>query len=304
MSIPHISTVDLNLLVVLDAVLTEGNATRAAQKLGMTQSGVSHALNRLRERLGDPLVVRGAGGLVPTPRAEALREPIREALDAIDRAIAPTAFDPAGARGEFVLAMPDYGGLLLLPGLLARVAREAPSVDIITLQPPHDAVGALAAGTVDLLIGAAGLEGEGTYSQSLWEDGFVCVLRRGHPALAEPWTVDAYCALRHVLIAPRGVAGGVVDALLEGMGRRRRVVARVPHFLVDVDVVAASDAIVTMPRSIAVEMADRPVVLREPPFAIPGFTIAQFWHERRNADPAHRWLRRSVLGTSTTGTAR
>lgn len=296
MNTSHVATLDLNLLVVLDAVLAEGNATKAAKRLGMTQSGVSHALTRLRDRLGDPLVVRGAGGLVPTPRAEALREPVRRALADLDRAVAPPTFDPRLQRGEVVLAMPDYGGMLLLPGLVQRVAAEAPDLDLVTVHA-IDGLAALADGRVDLFMGSSGLEGDGIYSQAVWQDGFVCLLRRGHPALEQPWDLDTYCAQRHVLIAPRGTASSVVDGLLERVGRGRRVAVRVAHFLVAAHVVAGSDAIVTLPRQVAVPLArDLGLEIRLPPLDVPEFSIVQYWHERKHADPAHRWLRRLVAG--------
>lgn len=285
---------DLNLLRVLDAVLTDGSATAAARRLGTTQSAVSHALGRLRDQLGDPLVVRGGRGLVPTPRGEALREPVRRALHDLGAALAPVTFDPARARAELRLSAADYATVILLPGLVARVAVEAPGL-VLVVVAGGDPLHALEHGDADLAIGTPGPAVEGLYGQRLFDDRFATVLRAGHPELDAPWDLGTFCRLRHVLIAPRGTSGGSVDPHLEALGRSRRVTVRVPHFLAAAHVVAGSDAICTLPERIARRVAPPlGLVVRDPPLALPGFAIHQSWHERRHADPALRWLRRLV----------
>lgn len=291
---------DLNLLRVLDAVLEDGSATAAARRLGMTQSAVSHALGRLRDQLGDPLVVRGGRGLVPTTRGEGLREPVRRALGELATALAPVRFDPATARVELRVSTVDYATVILLPGIVARVATEAPGV-ILVVVAGADPLPALEQGEADLAIGTPGPATEGMYGQRLFDDRFATVLRGGHPELDAPWDLGTFCRLRHVLIAPRGTAGGSVDPHLEALGRARRVVVRVPHFLAAAHVVAGSDAVCTLPERIARRVAPAlGLVVRDPPLALPGFSIHQSWHARRHADPALRWLRRLIAEEAAT----
>lgn len=283
---------DLNLLVVLDALLDTGSATRAAERLGTTQSAVSHALGRLRRSLGDPLLVKGGRGLVPTPRAEALREPLRHALAGLSAALAPERFDAALARATFRVLAPDYTGVLLWPRVVDALLREAPGVDLVVVHPPADPFAALAAGEADLQLGTSAPEGEGIYQQRLWDDGFSCLLRRDHPRRDAPWDLDGYCALRHVLVAPRGAPGSYVDTLLEEHGRRRVIVARVAQFVPAAHIVAGSDAIATLPARLAAVLAPPlGLLVRPPPIPLPRFTIWQQWHARHHTDPAHRWLR-------------
>jgi DNA-binding transcriptional LysR family regulator len=287
---------DLNLLRVVDAVLTEGSATGAATRLGVTQSAVSHALGRARDALGDAIVVRGGAGLVPTPRGEALREPLRRALAEIEVALAPQELDPETFRGELVVACPDYSAEILMPQVAARLGDELPGLDLVVRAPVDVPARDLAAGDVDLVVGRAGLDvDQGLYAQRLFDDGFCCLLRGDHPALSAPFDVDAYCALRHVLVAPSGAPGGIVDVRLEEVGRTRRVAVRVAHFLAAASFVAASDAVCTLPRRIAERHAAvHGLAVLDPPLALPGFQLAQIWHQRRHRHPAHRVLRRLV----------
>jgi DNA-binding transcriptional LysR family regulator len=292
----HDQRFDLNLLRVLDAVLTEGSATGAGRRLGMSQSAVSHALTRAREAMGDPLLVRVRGALEPTPRALALREPLRRALTALDLAMSPPSIDPATWAGEVVVAAPDYTADLLLPGVAARLASELPGLDLVIVSP-SDGLRKLVDGDVDLVLGRAGLDdGDGLYAQRLFDDGFCCLLRQGHPALDGPWDLDVFSALRHVLIAPGGRPGGAVDQLLAQRGRQRRVVVRVAHFMAAARFVAASDAVCTMPRRVGLaQAAVMGLAVREPPVEMPPFAISQMWHERAHHHPAHRVLRRVIV---------
>jgi DNA-binding transcriptional LysR family regulator len=295
----HLSGVDLNLLVVLDALLTEGHVTRAARRVGLSQSAASHALGRLRSLLGDPLFVRSGRRLAPTPRAEALREPVRVALTAAAAALlgAPR-FDPARAERTFRVVSGDLALLAVLPALVARVAREAPRVDLTFLAPGADPYGGLERADADLVIGPLlrGERGAGVRHQELFAEAFVCMMRRGHPlGTKRKLTLDAYCAASHALIAPGGTPGGIVDDALARLGRSRRVAVRVPHFLVAPFVVGGGDLLLTLPERVATTLArNLDVVLLPPPLRVPGFTMAMFWHERTTDDPAHGWLRSVV----------
>ncbi len=286
---------DLNALVVLDALLLTRSVTAAARSVGLSQSATSHALARLRRTFGDPLLVRGAGGLVATTRAEAMASPLREALAAMQRAVAgPARFDPATAQRRFVLSLADYVGLVMLPGLLQRVAAEAPGVDLQVRN--HDGHGGelLARGEFDLMVvpDSRPVEGSGIRARKLFHERFVCLVHRDHPALARRWTLESFVRLRHAVIAPTGRPGGVVDDALAELGLTRRVVLSLPQFLLAPFVVAGSDLVLTLPERVArVFVEQLPLLLVEPPLRLRGFTMQLLWHERSHDDPAHRWLR-------------
>jgi DNA-binding transcriptional LysR family regulator len=293
--------VDLNLLVALDALLAERSVTRAATRIGVTQSAMSHSLARLRALTGDELLVRGREGMMPTVRGDGLARPVRQALEDIARALAPPVpFDPATARARVVIGTSDYGELVLLPRVVARLAREAPGFDlrIVTLSEPM--AEPLAAGSIDLAIAPfrPGDEKPGIYAKRLFDDGFVCVVRQGHPLADKKLTLARFVAAAHALIAPRGREGGTVDAALERLGMQRRVAVAVPHFLIAPHVVAASDLLLTLARRVADVLA-RPLglaILAPPPeLRLEGFTMSSAWHERTHGDPAQRWLRNVLV---------
>lgn len=293
--------VDLNLLRVLDVLLSEGSATAAARRLGVTQSAVSHALGRLRALTGDPLLVRGGRGLVPTPRGAAMRDPVHRALGELGAALAPALFDPRTARATFVVACPDYTAMLLGPRLAVRLAREATEIELVLAAAVGDPHEALATSACDLVVGSGttAVDGDGLYQQRLFDDGFDCVVARDHPRINEPWDLDLYCELRHVLIAPRGTAGGPVDTKLEALGRKRKVSVRVASFVGACYVAAGSDAVLTLPSRLARALAPTiGLALRPPPLELASFAIVQQWHARKHADPLHRWMRALVADAS------
>ncbi len=299
----NLGALDLNLLRVLDALLGERHVTRAARRVGLSQPATSHALARLRAALGDPLLVRGHGGaLVPTPRAAALQPRLRAALDAVAAALRGDApFDPATARATFRIATGDYAEMVILPGLMARLARDAPHVDLRVIPAPDDRV-ALAAGEIDCVLAPrrAPSEAVGGYERRLFDETFTCLVRRGHPAAAQRLTLARYEALPHLLVAPRGTPGSFVDDALAALGRRRRVALTVPHFLVAPHVVAATDLIVTLASRIAdVVAGPLDLVALPPPLELPGFTMSLWWHERNHHDPAQRWLRDAIATVAT-----
>jgi len=299
----ELAGLDLNLLRALDALLGERHVTRAATRLGMTQSAASHALARLRAALGDPLLVRGGrGAMVPTPRAEALAGPLREALAALAAAVrgAP-GFDPATARRTFHLATGDYAELVLLPRLAARIAAAAPGIDLWVHAVPDDPGPPLATGAIDGVL--APLRGSGwpagCYEKRLFAESFTCVVRDRHPAAAQRLTLARYCALPHILVAPRGTPGSFVDNALAAVGRTRRVAVAVPHFLVVPHVVAATDLVATLATRVVDALAPLVGLQRlAPPLELARFTIALIWHERAHHDPAQRWLRDQITAVA------
>lgn len=294
---PDLSAINLNLLVALGALLEEANVTRAAARLGVTQSAMSHSLRELRELLGDQLLVRGPRGMLRTPRAEALRGPLRRGLSELERVVAgQVGWSPARDARVFRVAAGDLVSVQLLPSLLERIGREAPRVDLdVRAADLPRSVAQLESGELDVLV-ALEVDAPGLRRRALLHDRFACLVRAGHPHVADGLDLDLYCRLPHVLIAPRGESGSFVDTALAGLGRARRVALRVPYFLVAPLVVARSDMILTAPASLARELAAHyPLVVLPVPFDLPGFTLHLVWHERFDDDPGHRWLRDAMI---------
>ena len=298
----ELATIDLNGLVVLDALLATRNVTAAAQRLRLSQSATSHALARLRASFGDPLLVRGAGGLVPTARAEALAVPLRDALAGLRVAVkGPRPFDPATARRRFTIATPDYTELVMLPALTRAVGQAASGVDLLLRTYDHTIADQLARGDFDVAIGVARPENDrpGVRTRALFDERFVCVVRKGHPVLGKRWTLDRFVALDHALIAPSGRPGGAVDDALAERGLSRRVALLIPHFLSAPFVVAQTDLVLTLPERVAQTFAATlPLEILPPPLPVPGFAMILLWHDRTHHDPAHAWLREQIVAVA------
>lgn len=296
---PKLSATDLNLLVVLDALLETKSATRAAKLLSLSQPATSHALARLRTLFDDPLFLRTPRGLTPTPRAEALRPQLRLALDAIKQTLdAAPSFDPATARRVYEVCAEDYASSTLVPSLVAHLAKAAPNVDIFLRLPPDDVRAALEAGALDLAFGSArkGAQVVGIQSEMLYEERFVCLLRREHPLGRKPLTFDRFCTLGHVLVTPQSTSRtSFLDELLAQRGRSRRVAVAVSHFLVAPMVVAQSDLVLTVAERLG-RRAARELGLRVAPVPLDifPFDIVMQWHPRHTHDPGHSFLREAM----------
>lgn len=289
--------VNLNLLLALDALLRERSVSRAAQRMGLSQPAMSNALAQLRELIGDPLLVRAPGGMAPTPRALELAEPLRRALAILEEVVQPpAAFDPARSTASFVLAMSDYAEMLLLPELLRRLSEQAPGVDLQVLPwGLHEVPPGLADGTIDVMVGFH--EGDplppGHHAEPLLDDHFVCIVRRDHPTVGRRLTLDAYLRLRHVVVTERIGASGVLDDVLARLGKRRRVVARVPRFFMVPYLVAQTDLVAAVDSRVARHYERLlPIrVLKVPLDDLPSGRMGMVWHARSDADPPRRWLR-------------
>ncbi|HEY4105884.1 MAG TPA: LysR family transcriptional regulator [Polyangiaceae bacterium] len=288
----NLSGIDLNLLVVLRALLRERHVTRAAKQIGLSQSATSHALSRLRELCRDPLLVRSGRGLSLTPRAVALLPNLERGLSELRSVVtAEPPFDPASAQRRFTFAMPDYHQSVLLMPLLAKLERVAPNVDLSVVTFPNLSE-LLEAGSADVAVMVSGSVAAAFSSQKLFSDKFVSMVRKDHPRVPKKLTLDTYLSLRHVLVAPGGAPGSMVDAELERRGFKRRIALTVSSFLVAPVVVAQTDFISTSPERLARRMAERfPLRLLPPPLRLPRFSFSLAWHPRLDHDPAHRWLR-------------
>ena len=307
----HLGAFDLNLLVALDALLAERSVTRAAGRIGITQSAASHALSRLRKLTGDELLVRGRDGMVPTIRAEAMRAPLRRALEQITGTLSsPGAFDPKTARMRVFIGASDYAELVLLPGIMARLVREAPGVELRVLTPGQAPASELAAGKLDFVLMPlpSGDESQGIRGRQLFRDRFVCIARRGHPlAKTKTLSLSSFAGAAHALISPWGTDGGYVDDALARLGLHRKVAIAVPHFLVAPHLVASSDLLLTVAERIAkVVVGQLGLVVLAPPkeLGLTGFTLSILWHERTHDDPARRWLRGVIIAEASERTGR
>lgn len=292
-----IRNVDLNLLVALDALLTERSVSRAAARLHLSQPATSALLARLRELFGDKLLLRSAREMVPTPRAVELLGPVKRVLDEIDALVQPrAAFDPSSALYTFTLSASDYVEYALLPALVDYVERKAPGVRLAVRPLDLQTVERqMASGEVDLCITGLQNAPAGLHSRPLYTERIVSVVRRNHPGVGAQLTLDAFCSLEHILASVSGSGFSArIDAALTALGRKRRARLAVPHFLLVPEIVARSDMISNLPERLARGYARRLRIL-EPPLDLAGFTVGEFWHERNQREPAQQWLRQVVL---------
>ncbi|HEU4577088.1 MAG TPA: LysR family transcriptional regulator [Polyangiaceae bacterium] len=294
-----LSSVDLNLLVALRALLSERHVTRAAQRIGLSQSATSHALSRLRDLLGDPLLVRTGRELALTPRAARLLPLLERGLSDLQNAIAgEPRFDPSTARGTFKIAAADYLQALVMGPLLRELAARAPGIDLSVVVFPN-ARELLESGATDLALSVPSRELQAMRSEALFNEDFVCMVRRDHPQIKRALSLEKYLAQRHVVVAPSGTPGSVVDTVLSQRGLQRRVALRVTNFLIAPVVVCETDFISTMPARLARALAKRyPLRILPAPLELPAFEYGMYWHPRLDQDPAQRWLRDFVARVS------
>lgn len=297
-------SLDLNLLRVFDEVMAERSLTRAANKLSITQPAVSNAMRRLREVLGDELLVRSGQGVEPTVRALALWPPVREALAQLQESLAPGRFEPATARSTFVLAMADATAATLIPALVAIIESEAPGVSIrvlpLTTRDPRRllddeaadmAVGHFPAVLADLTARAQSGDAVVFESRRLYDGEYVCVMRRGHPLADAPLTLDAYCEARHMLVSFSGRPFGFIDEALASLGRERKVVLTVNQFFTAGRVVSGSNLLTVLPRHFVpvTGIADA-LVQRSLPLDVPAVHVDALWRRRGPQQTAMAWL--------------
>jgi DNA-binding transcriptional LysR family regulator len=298
-------TLDLNLLRVFDALMSEGSLTAASEVLAITQPAASHALKRLHEAVGEALFVRHAHGMAPTPKAEALWPEVRAALSQLQHALAPGQFDPTREPVTFRLAMTDAGASLLTPALVSFIERERALCNLrvlpLTTSEPRRM---LQQGDADIAVGhfpeavtALWAEGDSATLRhaSLFDTRFVCLMRRGHPLAERPLTLDAYCAATHLLASATGRAMGYVDRTLTALGRRRRVVLTVNQYFTAGRVLTQSDLLTVLPHVFVPATGhEAQLLVRELPFDMGALQVTMMWHMRRDAEPAQRWLRALV----------
>jgi DNA-binding transcriptional LysR family regulator len=298
MTTRNIRQTDLNLLIALNVLLEERNVTRAADRLGLTQSAASRMLGRLRATFEDPLFVRTSRGLTPTKRALDIAGPLRDYLFGLEKLLAEgETFDPKTARRRFRIAAIDYVQATLLAPLVAKLQRQAPLIDFEIRQPSSESERDLEAGALDLLLMPQQPSAPGVVWTPLYRDGYTCLVWSRHPS--HRLTLSTFAKMEHVLVAPRERAGGIVDSVLEKNGLSRRVAVQAATFLIVPYLLIGTTRIATVPRRMAGELARMyPLKILKPPVEIPSFTMCQGWHEIHRNDPGHRWLRDQLIGAS------
>jgi DNA-binding transcriptional LysR family regulator len=287
---------DFNLLVTLDVLLAEGNVARAARRLRLSPSAMSRSLARLRQTVGDPLLVRAGRGLVPTPRALELRERVGQLVRDAEAVLRPAEMlDLKGLARTFTLRSSEGFVENFGPGLIARVGEEAPGVRLRFVQKLDKDSAPLRDGSVDLETGVVGETiGPEVRAQALFRDRFVGVVRKGHPLSKGKATPARYAAAGHIGVSRRGLDRGPVDEALKTLGLEREIVTIVGGFSTALALARASDLVATVPErhtgNLRAGMHSFPL-----PFPAPQLTVSLLWHPRLDADPAHRWLRGLVV---------
>ncbi|WP_029083734.1 LysR family transcriptional regulator [Bradyrhizobium sp. th.b2] len=294
----NLNSLDLNLLVALDALLGEANVSRAAMRLNLSQPATSHALQRLRDLIGDPLLVRNGARMELTPRALALRSPLAQALDQVRTLFVSDDFDAARSERHFRLMMPDLAVELLMPPLMEKVTRLAPSItiDVVPWRGPAIFTPEFAR-TIDLVI-SIGDSFKGFHRQRLYTDSDALAVRRGHPAGAKLRKHEAFLAARHVAVIIRGQNEDLIDAWLRAKGIERRIALVVPGYIEALHVTARTDLVAFVPRRLISALAKQLSLVTVTPPLDPGIDEQHmFYPTRAQMDPGSLWLRRLMLET-------
>ncbi len=293
----HLKDIDLNLLLIFHRIYIRKNLTLAAEDLGRTQSAMSHALERLRVLFDDPLFVRSSKTMKPTPRAEALSDPIKEAITAAGHVFLPPEEFSAGAlKRSFTISMSDYCQVVVLPKLMKMLLKEAPgvSIEVPSLQGSN-LQAELESGYLDLVIGNKDF-GAGVMQQVLFEDEFICLVNDRHKLVKSGMTTADYTGYAHVLFTTKGKGDRLIEETLKKKGIRRDVALRLPNVLVIPKVILETPYIVTLPLRLAHSLEIGRLKKLPPPVPLPNLPIMQYWHSSQQNDSAHKWLRHCIHG--------
>lgn len=287
----NLRNLDLNLLKAFDALIDERSVTRAAERLSLTQPAVSGILNRLRDSFGDPLFVRVQRGIAPTPRALELAGPIKQVLAEIQQILKPQVFDPASANFTLSLAATDYALRAVVVPFVAALRPLAPGIRVAVRQLDESAVlERMERGELDMALLTPQSTAPELHSRNLFDEHYVCILREGHPSVAETLDLETFCALEHAMVSLRGGGfHGATDDALAMLGLHRQVKVSVPSFVMLLDIVRTSDLVALVPSRLLDGAAG--LVRLEPPLAVRGFSKTLVWHPRTHEDLGHRWVR-------------
>jgi transcriptional regulator, LysR family len=292
----NFNRLDLNLLLTLQVLMEELNVTRAARRLNLSQPSVSVQLAKLREIFADPLLLPGPRGMQPTARAEALREPLRQALVALESVVAPVdEFDPTTADNTWRVAATDYMATAILLPMLEALRADAPVTRLAVYElQPQRILRQAEQGEVDLIFHTREGAPASLHQRLLFQERYVLAARHDHPALQSTVSLAQFCQLEQVMVSPDG--GGfwaATDEALARSGLSRKVVLSVPHFLFLVETLLNTDLVAVVPERLTRNVSGLKVV--EPPIAVQGFEMLMLWHERLHRDAGHRWLRQRLI---------
>lgn len=288
----NLRTIDLNLLLVFEAVLREGSVARAAERLHLSQPATSHALGRLRRRLKDQLFIRTPAGMTPTPRAERLARPVRRALDELQLALEPEVFSPETSDRSFVVAVNNFGAIALAAPLAGECRKQAPRLRL-SLRPSGtlDVLNLLERGELDLVISPLDAPADRFAAETLVVDRYVVVMRRGHPAAKLALDIEAFANLPRLVISSSGEDVSFVEAELAAHGRAGTVALEAPYLSAG-SILAQSDMVAVLGSHVAGEFRhSHPIEIKELPFKSPELRSIMLWHRRLDDQPGHRWLR-------------
>ncbi len=293
----QLAKIDLNLFIVFEVIYREGNLTRAARILNITQPAVSNALSRLRNSLDDPLFERYGDRMKPTAFAENLIGPVRESLWLLNNGLmSKSHFDPRETRKVIRISMSDLSSALLLPTLLPALREQAPGIVLETRYVPQDeVVENLTSFHLDFSIQAPQIMDQRLQNQLLLSNDYVCMVRKDHPVVHQNMTLDVYLKLNHIHTSSRPKGPGHVDLALNRIGEKRKIAVRLQNYLVAPELVKVTDLALTIPRKLA---ANFDLVTFELPFKVPEKALHLYWSTAKEEDPANQWLRQLIIDTA------
>ena len=294
----ELSDIDLNQLVLFQQLMVERRVSKVADKMGLTQPAVSNTLAKLRRQFGDDLFVRTPAGMMPTPFAEQLAEPIGYALGMIHSGLNQHArFDPASVKRTVTIGMTDTGEIVFLPALVERLRQEAPGVTLHTVRTTATTLREdMEAGKVDLAMGPLPQLKAGFFQRRLFRQRYVCLFRKGHPLERKRMALSDFQAAEHLVIASDGTGHGKVDELLRRAGIERNVRLTIPHFVSVGPLLRRTDMVATVTERLAKSLAEPFGLVHRPhPVDLPEVAINVFWHAKVHRSPAHLWLRGVVM---------
>jgi DNA-binding transcriptional LysR family regulator len=294
----ELSDIDLNQLVLFQQLMVDRHVSKAAENLGLTQPAVSNTLAKLRRQFGDDLFVRTPTGMMPTPFAEQLAEPIGYALGMIHSGLNQhSRFEPASVRRSVTIGMTDIGEIVFLPALVERLRQEAPGVSLSTVRTTTTNLrDDMEAGKVDLAIGPLPQLKAGFFQRRLFRQRYVCLFRKGHALDRKRLTLADFKAAEHLVIVSAGTGHGKVDELIRRAGVERNVRLTVPHFVSVGHLLRRTDMVATVTERLAESLVEPfELTFRPHPIDLPEIAINVFWHAKVHRSPAHQWLRGVVF---------
>jgi DNA-binding transcriptional LysR family regulator len=297
----NLAGIDLNLLVVFDALMVEQNVTRAGARIGLSQPATSNALARLRSLINDDLFIRTAAGLRPTPTAISLHQQLRPALQQIQAALLEqSTFDPATSDRVFAIGMSDYVEFTLLPSLMKKLQTLAPRISVqIRSGERHKLLSLMDSNEIDLACGVFPKKIAWHQEQLLLQDSYICVCRKNHPIIGSSLSLEEYLSVSHLLVSIKEDRIGRVDALLAEQNLKRHIALSTPHFLTVPFILAQTDLVATLAHRVALTFAnDQKLKLLPLPFPMPAFSVFMRWHRSTETSPACQWLRSITLQVS------